>query len=467
MSLDRVMSKICTKRFVRLWSVLTALYIFGWATKWTFDPTVVGQFWPGRYFTAQADALLHGRLWVRQSDLPGECFFRSGHCYGYFGLGPSLLRLPLRIIAGPKIPEMTPLFIGIAAGLCTWGALDLCRRVVARQANDKTGAASAYLALAAIAVGPASAMILLTDPYVYQEAILWGAAGTIIGTNLLWRWWHERRQWQFVAATASYIFAACSRPTNAFVGTTFVLGVAWITRRQLLVNRKNIVQMVSLAALPAIAAFGIFFVKFGSPLPSFDTYEQRHNPTMTAIAELNDGKLSGIQFTPTILMATLRPDTIKWSSDWPWIRFKYGWPSEQLNRVTYLPPLKQDSIYVEKTVSLPDIMPLSVFATICILASYIRRRHWSVEFFLLVALCTTPLVASTWSGISSRYLGDWYPLVVIGTAFSAALLPLYVEFNRQSRNGLFAIVGVLSLATLVIAPTLATQYNWVYLYGLK
>ena len=46
------------------------------------------------FFLAQARALVHGHLYVPRHDLPQECFVYRRRCYGYFGLTPSLLRIP-------------------------------------------------------------------------------------------------------------------------------------------------------------------------------------------------------------------------------------------------------------------------------------------------------------------------------------------------------------------------------------
>ena len=119
--------------------------MFAWSTKWTFDPFSIGSVWPGRFFTAQADSILYARLWVNPADIPGECFYHDGQCDGYFGLFPSLLRIPFVIILGPTVRESTALFISIAASITFWAALDLRRRVVDRAYPKLSTIASVFM----------------------------------------------------------------------------------------------------------------------------------------------------------------------------------------------------------------------------------------------------------------------------------------------------------------------------------
>lgn len=465
--LDKILARVNTRGFVLAWSVLTATYIFGFATKWTFNPFATATYYPGRYFTAQADALLHGRLWVQPSDNPWECFFRSGHCYGYYGVVPSIFRLPLVVIFGSSVSNFSTLFISVASGCCTWAALDLCRRVLWTRFPEHDRSASVYMVVASVTLGPGSTLILLTDPYVYQEAIIWSAAGAILGCNLLWRWTREQQRWQIVGAITSFTLAAGSRLTSVAVGVVFVVVATVVFRHKLRPHRQLVVQMVLLALLPVLLTFGVFYLKFRSPLPSFESYQNRHNEFIPGIYQKNGGHLNGIRFTPTNMWAMLRPDTLIMSPDWPWVRFRYGlWP-ERFHDISYLPPLTVGSMYVEKSVSLTNVMPLSLFATLCVFARFLRRRRWSAEIVLLLALSSMPLLGSVNFAASTRFLGDWYPFVAAGTAFSAAILPAYVRFNRQSHGYFLMGIAIMTAASLVIAPMLASQFNWSYLYGFR
>lgn len=158
--------------------------------------------------------MLNGRLWIDKAYLPGECFFSDGKCFGYFGITPSLIRIPMVPVLGIEGSEMTALFLAVAAGIALWAALDLCRRVLLRTTSDVNAHSAGFMAVAAVVLGPGGALMVVTDAYVYEEAILWAVAAMAVATNLFWRWWTQRRDRQFVGATIALVVAASSRQST-------------------------------------------------------------------------------------------------------------------------------------------------------------------------------------------------------------------------------------------------------------
>ena len=51
-----------------------------------------------RFYDAQARSILHGRLDVPPGAIGFEAFIRDGKTYGYFGIAPALLRIPLVLL---------------------------------------------------------------------------------------------------------------------------------------------------------------------------------------------------------------------------------------------------------------------------------------------------------------------------------------------------------------------------------
>jgi hypothetical protein len=461
---------LLSKTFVVVWSFAFALFFFGFATKWTFDPSTIGSYWPGRFFSAQADAMLNGRLWIDKTYLPGECFFSDGKCYGYFGITPSLIRIPMVPVLGIEGSEMTALFLAVAAGIALWAALDLCRRVLLRTTPVVNAHSAGFMAVAAVVLGPGGALMVVSDAYVYEEAILWAVAAMAVATNLFWRWWTQRRDRQFVGATIAVVVAASSRPTAALVGLVLAAGVVIVGVRARRISWKLVLGSLGLAALPLIALFGSFFLKFGSPTPPEAGYEGLNYVNVQKIMANNDGSFSiSARFVPTGAMAYLRPDSVSVSADWPWVRIRFGPPSGggALERITYLPPLNQDSMNVEPIVSITNIMPLPFVATVMAAIAIVMRRRRRFELLILLALCTPLPVVLTNPTIASRYLGDFFPLLAAGTAFAAMFVPWFARLSRRWRYVISSGVIVLALASVPIAMVLATQYNWTYRLGIQ
>ena len=82
-------------------------------------------------------------------------------------------------------------------------------------------------------------------------------------------------------------------------------------------------------------------------------------------------------------------------------------------------------MWVERTTSIPDAMPLAFLSTAGIILTLARRSRQRLELVVLAALCTPLMVTSMTVGIAARYLVDAYPLVAVGMAFSASQIPLF------------------------------------------
>lgn len=461
---------VLSRRFAVLCSAAFGVFFFGFATKGTFDPWTIGTYWPGHFFSAQADAMLHGRLWIDRADLPGECVFVDGRCTGYFGLAPSVLRIPLVVAMGVSRSEMTGLFLAVAAGVALWGALDLCRRVVVRDGRIPDAWTAGYVVVAAVVLGPGGVLMLVSDPYVYQEAILWSVAATVVGVNLFWRWWTERRDRQFVGATIALVVAAASRPTAVAVGLVLavaLLGACIRTRR---LSRRAILGSLGLAFLPGLVMVAGFFAKFGEPLPPAEGYEGLDYVYVARIIKNNGGEFgTSARFIPTAMFAYTRPDTLQLTSGWPPVGFRFGRPfgNEDKERITYLPPLAKDSINVERTVSLTNVMPLPVIASVASVVMIVRRRRHRFELAIMAAVATVPLVMFTTQTIAARYLGDFFPLAAVGTAFGSPLVSSIRRARWITQYMIFLVVVVLTVVSVPVVLSLASQYNWVYRGGIQ
>lgn len=429
----------------------------------------IGSYMPGRFFSAQADAILNGRLWIDKTYLPGECHFVDGKCYGYFGLAPSLIRVPLVSVFGIENSEMTALFLSIAAGISLWSALDLCRRVLHRESPGVTWQAAGYMAIAAIVLGPGGAMMLVSDAYVYEEAILWSIAAMLVGANLFWRWWMEGKDRQFVGATLMFVIAAASRPTAALVGAVFaaLIVVGRLCQRRL--TLKTILGAIGIAVLPPMALLGGFYMKYGAPLPT-GQYEGTNYVYIQRIMANNGGQYgSSVRFVPTATVAYLRPGSVSVSADWPWVRFRFGRPfgEEPLERIAYLPPLRDDSINVEPIVSLTDVMPIPLVATVAASAAIVLRRRNRFELAMLIGLATAPLIMLPTQTIATRYLGDFFPMLAVGTAFGTTLVPRFRRLSGRVQAYSAVALATVAVASVPLAMLLATQYNWTYRYGIQ
>jgi len=432
------------------------MWVYAIATQWTFAPNHdpgrydVGQ----RFFWAQADAILNGRLDVARSDLVGECFYFDDRCYGYFGVIPSLLRIPLLVVLGPANRGLAAPFLAIAVAIAVYFAVDLTARVLAERSNSlgHTGGprAAAFMLLAATMLGPASVLVLLAQPYPYHEAIAWGAAGTCAAANYVWRWSRTPTDRLLIYATVAAIVAAGSRPTAIAVSSVAAIGLALHHRQQHTLDQSVIWRLAVFALLPVALTLGVFQLKFSTPVPSYEIYEQfREN-----LYVMNDGSLAGPRFTPTSLFAYLRPDTVTFGSARPWFGFRFPFTEP----TTYLPPLAKNSMYEENTASITTTMPIAVIISSISAVWVFSRRSHRIESTLLLALVTVPLIVSINYALTSRYLADFYPFVAVGVAFSPWALGQFSRLDRAVWRGLATVAFASTAISVAMLWALVTQY---------
>jgi hypothetical protein len=431
-------------------------YVYGWITKWSFDPSVASTIRADYFFTAQADALLRGRFWVdpKSMDSVQECFYSAGKCYGYFGLTPSILRIPILLVTGPTTQSFAFLMLPIASGLAFGASLDLCQQFVKPIAHQLRGVV--FMCVAALALGPGSVLVLLADPFVYQEAIVWSIAGVMLAVNCYWRWLHNGNN-RYLGLTVFFcIFAAGARPTTVLVGV--VIGFSlFITHRKRVSLRSNIaVAALGFIILPTLFSFGTLYLKFGTPSQPVNAYQ---NPTGV---ELDGIDPCGVTFenhpkyAPTNLFAYFRPDAVRLYREWANVRFRFN-GCDGPNRPTYIWPLNVGDMYVEKTTSIPNTMPIPLLAAGIASFAAIRQRR-TTELALLIAVATSGLLMSMSFAMTSRYLGDFYPLLAVGMAMSATILGSAKQ--KSTLVALACAVLVLIPWSLLANASLLTLYRW-------
>ena len=432
-------------------------YVYGWITKWSFDPSVASTIRADYFFTAQADALLRGRFWVdpKSMDSVNECFYIAGNCYGYFGLTPSILRIPILLVIGQTTQSLAIFMIPIAAGLAFGASLDLCRQIAKPMLHHLRG--GVFMCVAALALGPGSVLVILTDPWLYQEAIVWSIAGVMLAINCYWRWLHNGNNRYLASSVFFCIFAAGARPTTALVGV--VIGFSlFIAHRKRVSLRSNIaVAALGFIILPALFSFGTIFVKFGQPTPPPNAYR---NPTGTqgggGLVGCGNNYQNHPKFVPTNLFAYFRPDAVRLYREWPNVRFRTGY-CIGANSPAYLWPLKDGDMYVEKTTSLPNTMPIPLLAAGIASYAAVRRRRAN-ELALLIAAASSGLLMSMTFSMTSRYLGDFYPLMAVGLAMSATMLG--TAKRKSTLVALTCVVLVLIPWSLFANASLLTRYRW-------
>jgi hypothetical protein len=445
--------------------------VFYFTTRGTWNPREqnVDAAWSAGFFLAQAQSMLHGRLAVDPSTLIGECFEREGRCYGYFGITPSVIRIPVMGILRYVRSGLTPVFMLIAVILGYRAALQMLQRSIlaSPHATQSPRLSVGYFIAAAIALGPGGSLLFVTRPAVYEEAIAWGVGFVLLALNHVWAW-HADEKRSVVPAVIYAVAAANARPTAATVSAVlgFFVFVAARYARDRTAHQRNIAAAglmsqrilaasLCLALLPGLTAAAVFWLKLRSPMPSALLNQQiSQAPYWKTIRERNGGQTGGLVFAPTELVAYFRPDTVVRRAEWPYFDFRF--PQEN---ILWVPPLPEGGAYVERTTSVTTTMPLAWMVTLLVVGwltfegrrlmtarrrASISKQAWMFNAGLLASAAAMPLLIVTTHGITNRYLAEFFPTSVVGVALGP-----HVVLPALARHPILtSIAGVVSLLLL-------------------
>lgn len=435
--------------------------------------------WSAGFFMAQADSMLHARLNVEERHIHAECFRRETLCYGYFGLTPSVLRIPVLGILRWFRSAFTPLYIAVAILLAYWAALRLLQRSLCVSADPDRPPylVLGYAILGAAALGPGSTLLFVTRPAVFEEAIAWTIAFVLLALNSVWAW-QAREHKSLIPAVLFGIAAANARPTAALAcGVLGLLVAALWHRSDPRPERRVLAAALCLSVLPGLTAVAVFWLKLRTPMPSPLLNEQVQTaPFWRDILRANGQKTMSLMFTPTELVAYFRPDAVTPQAEWPFFDFRF--PREP---ILWVPPLPENGAYTERFTSLTATMPLPWIINLIVLG-WLARTGWAAvrgrgvstsmrapalsgdqlllaAGFLASAGAMIVLVITT-VGITNRYLSDFYATSVVGFAIGHhAILPF---FARRPAAAVFAGLAALLLVCWSVVVTLSLTTRLVF-----
>ena len=414
-----------------------------------------------RYFLAQARSMASGHLAVSPSDLPGECYVRAGACFGYFGITPSLLRLPVLPLVDSRTTSLTPVFITAALSLAFASMLVIMLHITGGRVPRR--ALPLVLAVAG-AIGPAGLLIHLTRPAVYEEAIAWSVAFACLSLFSFLKWWDRLEAKWLALLVISLTLSTNARPTAIPMVIVLALGVAgraWRSgadrgedraiRRRVDLRQAGGILLVFLC--PILTAIGVYVIKVHRAIPDMRLNEQlEFAPWWVDILRINGDHTIGAIFILTSALAYVRPDALIFTRSFPFVDFRF--PTTQ--SITYLGGLPSGGAYVEPVSSVPIDAPLCVvlIAVATFLAVSALRRTGPLRLTNpfhspmavgIIAASSALIVTLTNVAITDRYLGDFYPVVALGSLW--ALRRCMGPFTRLQRSArlfleVLLVVGV-------------------------
>lgn len=411
----------------------------------TLDPT--RQYVPDNFYDLQARAMFHGHLYLPNGSIGIEAFVHDGHQYTYFGLFPSLLRMPLLAVTNSYDGQLTApsmLLAWLLTGLFT--ALLLWRvRVLLRGAAVLGRLEAGVCGLITAAVtGGSVLMYLASQPHVSDEDLAWSVALTVGALFALLGVLERPTRGRILASGVLVLCAALDRGSTGYACILAALIVAgWFALgRGGDPQRRWAVPMAAVGLVPLLFVVAIDELKFGNPFgySLADQVWTQVNAHRAYFLAVNGGTTFGLHFLPSTLAAYFSPNGIHLSSAFPYITLPTT-PAQAVGRVVL------DQVY--PTDSIPASMPL-VFLLACwgLVASFRPRPLGRAR---LVAVLLVPAAAAAagvmiYGYIADRYLGDFLPFLIFASL--VGVVDLWHRVARRSprvRGAVFVGVAALGL----------------------
>lgn len=431
-------------------SFLISILICGWFVTWGDWKLFEREEFCG-FYDAQARSIIEGRLDVPPAAIGTEAFIFQGKTYGYFGVGPSLLRIPLVLAFKNMDGRWSRLMMLMACTInliCAYRILRLalCDRVV----DSFTQRALHSLFVLCAGIGSTN-VFLVARSFTYHEAIMWSSTFA-----LLFAWsilgYLARPRMGLLALAGFFAFMSLhSRPTagvGALLAISVLAGILiWRAFGKPEAGRLRFSfggdmkpwphALIATAAVVIIliSYLGVNYAKFrtfeGVPLKYYNFYVQ--NP---GYLKQTGGRQIHPENVPTALASYFGLRGVWFDARFPWI-----FPSREASFIG-----SPTIMVVEGFSTFPVSMPaLSLMALLGFLP-LVRGSSETIRRLRLpaVALFLGGGIMLATVAITERYLHDLYPALIICAAAGVAR----IEHERDTRR--FTIV-IAALTIISIA----------------
>jgi hypothetical protein len=456
-------------RYVRAVTIgiVAALIPFLWILWDVADgaPKLFRKTYPGNdFYDLQTRAMFHGHLYVPKGTLGIEGFIHNGHTYTYFGIFPSLVRMPIMLLTHRFDGRLTApsmllgwLVAAVFCALLVWRVRFMMRGPVALGRME----AASYGLLLATMMGGSVFIFLASEAWAYHEDLVWSVALTVGSMFALLGVMERPSRRRIALAGVLVLFASLNRlPTGyaCIVGALLVAG--WLALGYGgQDNRRWVVPMLVAALVPLIALTVVNELKFGVAfgVPLKEQVFTRVNAHRRAALAATGGKGYGPEFLPSTLLAYLWPGGIRLTPIFPFITL----PAEPARAVGHVVFDRNT-----RTASLTDTMPLLFLLSCWGVFAAFRRRRLGRGSLMRVVLFASALGFGTiliFDYISDRYVADFLPFLLVGSA--VGLVDLWGRTHNWRRGLRRLLVGALLVLTVLsmvvnVAVASTPQDSW-------
>ena len=394
-------------------------------------------------YDAQTRAIMHGRLWLPRGRIGPLAFVHDGHQYTYFGIFPSLLRVPVFVFTHSLDGRFTSLsLLGAWIVTAVFSSLLLWRlRVVLRgdALLEWSEATACGVLLFSILAG--SVLVYLASiPDVYSEDMSWSVALACASVFALLGV-VERPSWGRICVCAAFILLTdLNRITTGYAAIAAALLLAgWFALGRAGSDRRRwAVPMAAAGLVPLAVGCAINQAKFGVlfGIPYVDELLIRSS----GAERINGGHFLDLRFLPSTLQTYVSPSNFRVSSVFPYITLA-DVPSDLSHdgRLFYLSPT------ASVVLSMPVLVVAGLFGVITAFTPH-RPRVFEALRILLVTSALTAGVILIYGWIVERYEADFLPLLLLAAMIGIVELFRWLPgWSRLARRSAYVSVCVLAL----------------------
>ena len=446
-------------------AVVTVPYLWVLWSLWTGTVNPLRRFPQDDFYDLQARGMFAGHLWVPKGSLGIEGFPHDGHTYTYFGIWPSILRMPFlafthtfdRALTAPSL-LLAWLLTAVVTALLIWRIRMLIR------GNAVVGwtEAAAYGAFMAAIMGGSVLIFIAANPATFDEDFAWSVALVVASLFALLGMLERPTTARAVGSILLILAANLNRTPTGYACVIAALLVAgWFALGKGGRGQRHWAWWMGVAGVvPLLASCAVTYAKFGLPfgLPMADQVWAHVNAHRRFFLAANGGKAFNLAFIPSTLWAYMNPTAIRFSSVFPFIAAP-GTPAHAVDAVV----LDQTYPTTSITAASPLFVLLGAWGAITAFRPHGVGRVALLRLVLIGAAAATGGVL-VWGYIAYRYVSDLMPLFILAGAIG--LVDVWRRLDGRSRTvrrwalGAVAVLAVYGLAANVaIAAAPSTWFT--------
>ena len=425
-------------------AAVTIPYLWMLWALWSGSPDPLRGVPYDNFYDLQARSMFQGHLNIPNGYMGIEAFLHNGRQYTYFGVFPSILRMPILVLThrfDGKLTAPSMLLAWVATGVFSSLLFWRLRIIIRGRTIMGRAEAAAFGVLTATIMGGSVLLYLAATPFIYSEDFAWsvpltvGALFALLGVL-------EHPTWGRVVASGLLILAVSLNRTPAGYGCTIgalLIGGWFAFGREKATRRRWALPLLAVAIVPFLANCAVTYAKFGIPvgLPMADQVWAHVNAHRRNFLAANAGKAFSLRFLPSTLLAYFQPFGLHVTSIFPFVT-----PPTTPARVVGGAVLDQ----TYPTASLPATMPLLFLLGCWGTVTAFRPKGFGrigLTRIILVTAAAGSAGVLLWGYISERYLADFMPFLIV--AGGIGLIDIWRRLDARPIRAKRITLGVICL----------------------